>query len=92
MEALGPLREEIAKIDEKILGLVKKRFDSALKIAKVKKDLNMSTRDFKVEKNVLDRNQKIADQLGIDLRVSQEISELLMKYSSELQEKFRNGS
>lgn len=68
MKNLNGLRSDIDKIDQKILFLIKKRFDIARRIGKYKKENNMPLKDSLREKEVLD--DKLLNAQSLDLSPS----------------------
>ena len=54
-QRLDTLRGELGGIDREILALVAKRQTTAMKIGQAKRELGMPTRDFRQEKDVVQR-------------------------------------
>ena len=76
MKDLNNLRTQIDQIDEKILDLIKKRFNLAIEIGKHKKENGLSIKDPDREKEIM------SNKTGI----YKKIWELLLKESKRLQE------
>ena len=66
-ENLQRLREELADIDQKLLELVAERSRLALEIGNAKREQRLPARDFKQEREVLERARATAEQVGLDL-------------------------
>ena len=82
---LSSLRVEIAKNDEDITKLVKKRNELARDIGAIKRQLKLPVRDYKVEKEVIQRFHKNCKKLGLDSELGEELAKLLIRYSIKAQ-------
>ncbi len=72
-------RAEIDEIDMALLQLLARRKDVALEIAKIKQEIG-SADDEKRLKEVLDRVQKRAEELGLDGNEMKELWKSLISY------------
>src|SRR5258706_9595463 len=84
---LDPLRSELGQIDRDILGLVAKRQVVAQKIGQVKRDLGMPTRDYRQERDVVERARAAAVQHGLPPTLGEELVLALIRGSLTVQEK-----
>ena len=89
---LETLREELGEIDSKLLGLIKERQATALKIGAIKSSQGRATRDFAQEANVIKRATKKALAIGLDSKVAEELMVLLIRSSLTAQEQDRVAS
>lgn len=89
---LETLREELGDIDGKLLALIQKRQQTALKIGAIKRSRGRATRDFAQEANVIRRAAKKAEALGLDAKVAEELMVLLIRSSLTAQEQDRVAS
>ena len=88
MEDLSTLRENINKIDNKIVELWKERMEICLFVAEYKKEHNLPIFDEKREKELLDRVIKMA---GEDLTdYCRDLYEKIMEISRDFQEDYFN--
>jgi chorismate mutase/prephenate dehydratase len=66
MNKLESLREEIDKIDSKILELLKRRIELSKNIGAVKRELGLTVKDKKREQSVLNRVRRSSERIGFD--------------------------
>jgi chorismate mutase/prephenate dehydratase len=85
MNELDKLRKEIDGIDEHILRLVSKRLEYAANIGRIKKESGISVVDGQREKEIIDKVDKLSDELGIDPSTSRKIFFDLMQLSKSKQ-------
>lgn len=86
---LDLLRRNLDEIDAGIVDLIAQRQAHVEEIGLVKKDINKPTRDFKREKEVMDRVKGLAVSKGLDENVTQGIFELIIETSLSKQENLK---
>jgi chorismate mutase/prephenate dehydrogenase len=86
---LNELREELAALDGKLLGLVAERARIASEIGALKRGSGMPTRDFDQEREVVERARTEAARLRISPRLADGIMLLLIRSALEVQERDR---
>ena len=84
---LDTLRAELGQIDKDILALVAKRQAVALEIGKVKRERGIPTRDFRQEKDVVERARTAAVAHGLSPQMGEELILALIRGSLTVQEK-----
>lgn len=84
---LKRLRAELEGIDTQILELVAKRARRASAIGKVKRAAGRPTRDFRRERDVIERARATAEKLELPPRLAEELMLLLIRSALEVQEK-----
>ncbi len=83
---LEMLRGELGQIDHEILALVAKRQATAQKIGQAKRALGMPTRDFRQEKDVVQRARKAATAHGLPASLGEELVLAFIRASLTVQE------
>lgn len=86
---LKDLRQRVRDLDDQILQLVAERLDLARAIGQVKVDSNLPIKDYKVEKEVIDRSRARARELGLYETLAEDVSRLLIKYAVMTQDEFQ---
>src|SRR5580765_5225752 len=84
---LDPLRQELGQIDREILALVSRRQAVAQKIGQVKRDAGIPTRDYRQEKDVVERARAAAVDHGLSAALGEELILALIRGSLTVQEK-----
>ena len=84
---LDTLRGELGQIDREILALVAKRQAVAQRIGAAKRELGMPTRDFRQEKDVVQRARAAAVEQGLPGSLGEELVLALIRGSLTVQEK-----
>jgi chorismate mutase/prephenate dehydrogenase len=84
---LDPLRTELGEIDKQILELVSRRQTLAQKIGQVKRDAGIPTRDYRQEKDVVERARAAAVEHGLSAQLGEELILTLIRGSLTVQEK-----
>ncbi len=84
---LEPLRTELGDIDRQILSLVARRQALAQKIGQVKRDAGIPTRDYRQEKDVVERARAAAVEHGLSAQLGEELILTLIRGSLTIQEK-----
>lgn len=82
---LPELRQKVGELDKQILKLIADRLETTKAIGEIKQKKGLPIRDFRVEVQVLKRARERARQVGLDERVAEEISELLMRTAVQTQ-------
>src|SRR6185312_7223303 len=85
-ETLDQLRGELGAIDKEILALVAKRQATAIKIGHAKRELGLPTRDFRQEKDVVQRARAAAAELGLPPSLGEDLVIALIRGSLTVQE------
>ncbi len=86
---LKKLRDQLGTIDNDILELVKRRQQLALEIGTIKADAGRSTRDYRQEREVIERSRRLADKLDVSPDFAEQLMLLLIQTSLTAQEKDR---
>lgn len=84
---LDPLRAELGQIDREILGLVAKRQALAQQIGHVKRDAGIPTRDYRQERDVVERARAVAVEHGLTPQLGEELILALIRGSLTVQER-----
>src|SRR5262245_40099046 len=84
---LEPLRNELGAVDREILALVAKRQAIAQKIGQVKRDAGIPTRDYRQERDVVERARAAAVEHGLSPVLGEELILALIRGSLTVQEK-----
>ena len=84
---LDPLRSELGQIDREILALVARRQAIAQRIGQVKRDAGIPTRDYRQEKDVVERARAAAVAHGLSPALGEELILALIRGSLTVQEK-----
>ncbi|MEK6850022.1 MAG: chorismate mutase [Nanoarchaeota archaeon] len=82
------LRKKIDRIDSKIIGLLRDRLNAAENIGKYKKNNGLPIRDFKREKEILNRIAEKARKQGIkDIKKIKKVYAKIMESCRDVQRK-----
>ncbi|MBX3156137.1 MAG: bifunctional chorismate mutase/prephenate dehydrogenase [Deltaproteobacteria bacterium] len=84
---LDPLRTELGAVDREILALVAKRQAIAQRIGQVKRDAGIPTRDYRQERDVVERARAAAVEHGLSPQLGEELILALIRGSLTVQEK-----
>ncbi len=87
MSTLDGPREQIAALDREIVRLIAKRMEVARSVGETKKAAGKPLRDWRVEKQVIDRAVKQAEELGLDVGLIQGVMRSLVAESRAQQER-----
>jgi chorismate mutase/prephenate dehydrogenase len=87
--ALDALRQQLAAIDREIVVLLSRRQRLASEIGHIKRAQGVATRNFSVEKDVIERARRLAQELGAPPALAEEVMGALIRASLELQERER---
>ncbi len=89
---LEALREEIARIDNQIVDLVRDRLRTVGRIGHLKSELGLPVRDFRVEAQVIRRLEQRCRSLDIDGSVGRDLAMLLIDSSLQVQDAIADRS
>lgn len=84
---LDSYRSELGQIDREILALVARRQALAQKIGQVKRDAGIPTRDYRQERDVVERARAAAVEHGLTPQLGEELILALIRGSLTVQEK-----
>src|SRR3954466_14618856 len=84
---LEPLRTELGQVDRDILALVAKRQALAQKIGQIKREGGIPTRDYRQERDVVERARAAAVEHGLTPQLGEELVLALIRGSLTVQEK-----
>jgi chorismate mutase / prephenate dehydrogenase len=84
---LDPLRSELGQIDREILALVARRQATAQKIGSIKRDAGIPTRDYRQERDVVERARAAAVEHGLSASLGEELILALIRGSLTVQER-----
>jgi chorismate mutase / prephenate dehydrogenase len=84
---LEPLRTELGAIDREILALVARRQSVAQRIGQLKRDAGIPTRDYRQERDVVERARAAAVEHGLTPTLGEELILALIRGSLTVQEK-----
>jgi len=84
---LDPLRSELGQIDREILELVARRQGLAQRIGQVKREAGIPTRDYRQEREVVQRSRAAAAEHGLSPDLGEELILALIRGSLTIQEK-----
>jgi chorismate mutase / prephenate dehydrogenase len=84
---LDPLRTELGQIDREILALVSRRQGLAQRIGQVKREAGIPTRDYRQEREVVQRARAAAVEHGLSPGLGEELILSLIRGSLTVQEK-----
>ena len=87
---LDRLRSKIKETDVQILTLIRQRLDLAKEIGQLKFSSKIPVKDYKVEKEVLERNLAAGTDLGLYEPLTTEITKLLIRYAVLTQDEFQS--
>ncbi|MFQ6103314.1 MAG: prephenate dehydrogenase/arogenate dehydrogenase family protein [Candidatus Glassbacteria bacterium] len=86
VDELDRLREKISQIDRDIIGLIAERLDVVNEIAAVKIGSRRPIRDYRVEREVIQRMRSRCNELGIDPAIGRLLARLLIGSAIRAQE------
>ncbi|NRA65096.1 MAG: bifunctional chorismate mutase/prephenate dehydrogenase [Pseudobacteriovorax sp.] len=87
---LGELRDRIRDIDEEILKLTSERMTICREVGLYKKDHNLPVKNYRVEKEILERTKELAHKFGIMPELAQRLMKDLIHYSVVEQEEIKS--
>jgi chorismate mutase/prephenate dehydrogenase len=86
-QRLDELRAQLGAIDREILAAVARRQAVAVQIGQIKRSLGIATRDFRQERDVIERARAAAAEHGLSPALGEEILLALIRSSLTVQEK-----
>jgi chorismate mutase / prephenate dehydrogenase len=86
-QTLDELRQRLAAIDDQLLGLVAERAGLASRIGSAKREAGLPTRDFRQEREVVERARASAAKLELSPRLAEELMLLLIRSALAVQER-----
>jgi chorismate mutase/prephenate dehydrogenase len=89
MPTLDELRTELASIDKELLRLAARRQAAAQEIGRLKRDAGVPVRDFRQERDVIERARASAAELGLAPALGEELILALIRESLTVQERDR---
>jgi chorismate mutase/prephenate dehydrogenase len=89
MSRLDELRAELASIDKELLRLAARRQAAAQEIGRIKRDAGVPVRDFRQERDVVERARTAAVELGLAPALGEELVLALIRESLTVQERDR---
>jgi chorismate mutase / prephenate dehydrogenase len=87
MTKLDKLRRDLNEVDSGILKLIQRRQAICLEIGREKRSMGRPTRDWQREREVLDRINTLADQLGLPNGLAEQIIKEVIQASLQVQER-----
>ena len=91
MDKLQQLRQQIERLDEKIIAVVAQRLDCAKKVGEYKKIHNLSIFNSEVEDNKMKLADDLARKNGLDANFVRSLLYLIINESCKEQAKIQNG-
>ncbi|HKZ48123.1 MAG TPA: prephenate dehydrogenase/arogenate dehydrogenase family protein [Thermoplasmata archaeon] len=91
-EDLEALRGEIARTDEEILALLRRRLDVVERVGRLKSELRLPIRDFRVEAQVARRFEQASAEAGLGETFGRSLAQLVIDRSVAVQEQFVDRS
>ncbi|RZA25222.1 MAG: prephenate dehydrogenase/arogenate dehydrogenase family protein, partial [Proteobacteria bacterium] len=95
-EGLDQWRQEIRALDNEIITRAARRMELALKIGQYKADHQLPVKDFRVEKEIIERTRIMAESMGLSADFAEHLMTLIMGHSvreqNKLHESKRSGS
>lgn len=85
-------RQGIRDIDAKILELLAERMQLAQKIGTYKQQHNLPVKDFRVEKQIIEKSRHQATQLGLYPSLAEDVMTTIIKYSVLRQDELKRKS
>ena len=87
--SLDDLRTDLSAVDRRLVELIAERQKIVGAIGRAKQSTGKGTRDYAREKDVLDSSRALAEQLGIDPDLAEEVLRVLIRSSLASQERDR---
>jgi chorismate mutase/prephenate dehydrogenase len=84
---LDPLRSELGQIDREIFALIARRQAVAQRIGQIKRDAGIPTRDYRQERDVVERARAAAVEHGLSATLGEELILALIRSSLTVQER-----
>lgn len=87
--SLDDLRRELADVDRRLIELVARRQELSSAIGAAKRELGRAPRDYRQEREVIERARAVAEGLGVPPGVAESLLLLLIRSSLTVQERDR---
>jgi chorismate mutase/prephenate dehydrogenase len=84
---LDQLRQELGAVDRQLVELIARRLDLSSAIGSHKRRSGVSTRDYRQERDVIERGRAAARELGVSPEVAEQLMLLLIRSSLTVQER-----
>lgn len=88
-DQLDPLRTQLADIDRRLIELISERQKTAAEIGRIKQSAGLATRNFRQERDVLDRARGFAEACGVSGELAETTLLTLIEASLAVQEQDR---
>lgn len=88
---IDSLRSRIQAIDSKLLTLAAQRMELCCKVGEYKRDHNLPVKDFKVEKQIIEKTKAKARSLNIYPELAESLMKLLIEYSVLAQDEIKSS-
>ncbi|HEX9659120.1 MAG TPA: bifunctional chorismate mutase/prephenate dehydrogenase [Rhodothermales bacterium] len=88
-DELQQLRDRLGELDNELFGTIARRQELVTEIGRIKASAGRATRDYRQEKDVIDRARHAAGQRGISGRFAEDLMVLLIRESLTAQEQDR---
>jgi chorismate mutase/prephenate dehydrogenase len=85
--SLDQLRQELAAVDRQLVELIARRLEAASLIGAEKRQAGISTRDYRQERDVIERARDTARRLGVSPELAEQLMLLLIRSSLTVQER-----
>jgi chorismate mutase/prephenate dehydrogenase len=85
--SLEDLRRELATVDQQLIELIGRRLELASAIGAHKRQAGISTRDYRQERDVIERARGVADRAGVSPDLAERLMLLLIRSSLTVQER-----
>lgn len=87
---LNQLRTQIKDIDQHIIKLLAQRMDAVRGIGEIKKQTGLPIKDYKVEKEILDRSSDEARRMGLNTELVEQVLTTVIRFSIKEQGLIKN--
>jgi chorismate mutase/prephenate dehydrogenase len=84
--SLDALRDKLAEVDRELLALVARRRELSTEVGRIKRERGLPPRDFRQEREVVERARRAAGQHGLPPRLGEELVLLLIRHALTVQE------
>ena len=91
MSSLDELRNALNAVDSELMQLIHKRQQIALEIGRVKRAIGRPTRDWQREREVLERVEQLAAEIGLPDGLAQRILQQIIQASLQVQSMTGSG-
>jgi chorismate mutase / prephenate dehydrogenase len=84
---LEELRRELGAVDRQLVELIGRRLELASQVGAAKRTVGLSTRDFRQERDVVERARATATELGVPPELAEELVLMLIRSALTVQER-----